>query len=286
MRQIGNGAVDAFIHVMEQYLTYPVNSPVQDRFAEGILKTLIEEGPKALINPRDYNVRANLMWCATMALNGVISTGVPQDWATHMIGHELTALYGLDHAQTLAIILPSMLRIRKDAKREKLLQFAERVWNLRDGSDDARIDAGIKQTQNFFEQMGVKTHLSDYTLCVETAMDRLRGAMGNSTTAQQLAAMGVIGSGVGMYQTGDFGKGAAYGLAAMALKGGKIKADQRVMKRIAEILMSGDPNELKQAVRLATKTPTGMNAIKSLEAQIMKLAPAAAVGSTTQTEKP
>ncbi len=167
IRQIGNGAVDAFIHVIEQYLTYPVNSPVQDRFAEGILKTLIEEGPKALVNPEDYDVRANLMWCATMALNGVISTGVPQDWATHMIGHELTALHGLDHAQTLAIILPSMLRIRKDAKREKLLQYAERVWDLRDGNDDIRIDAAIKHTQNFFEQMGVKTHLSDYALNAE-----------------------------------------------------------------------------------------------------------------------
>lgn len=164
IRQIGNGAVDAFIHVMEQYLTYPVNSPVQDRFAEGLLKTLIEEGPKALIEPENYDVRANLMWCASMALNGVISTGVPQDWATHMIGHELTALHGLDHAQTLAIILPSMLRIRKEAKREKLLQYAERVWDLRVGNDDARIDAAINLTQAFFEQMGVKTHLSDYAL--------------------------------------------------------------------------------------------------------------------------
>ncbi|MET3116363.1 NADP-dependent alcohol dehydrogenase [Undibacterium sp. GrIS 1.8] len=164
IRQVGNGAVDAYVHVMEQYMTYPVNSPVQDRFAEGILKTLIEEGPKALVNPEDYDVRANLMWCATMALNGVIATGVPQDWATHMIGHELTALHGLDHAQTLAIVLPSMLRIRKEAKRAKLLQYAERVWDLREGSEDSRIDAAISRTQDFFEQMGVKTRLGDYAL--------------------------------------------------------------------------------------------------------------------------
>jgi NADP-dependent alcohol dehydrogenase len=164
VRQIGNGAVDAFVHVMEQYLTYPVNSPLQDRFAEGILQTLIEEGPKALANPQDYDVRANLMWCATMALNGLISTGVPQDWATHMIGHELTALHGIDHAQTLAIVLPSMLRIRKEAKRAKLLQFAERVWGLRDGDEDSRIDAAISRMQDYFEQMGVKTRLSDYAL--------------------------------------------------------------------------------------------------------------------------
>ncbi|MBR7792066.1 iron-containing alcohol dehydrogenase [Undibacterium sp. FT147W] len=164
VRQIGNGAVDAFVHVMEQYLTYPVNSPVQDRFAEGLLKTLIEEGPKALANPEDYDVRANLMWCATMALNGLISTGVPQDWATHMIGHELTALHGIDHAQTLAIVLPSMLRVRKEGKRAKLLQFAERVWDIREGSEDSRVDSAISRMQDYFEQMGVKTRLSDYKL--------------------------------------------------------------------------------------------------------------------------
>lgn len=164
VRQIGNGAVDAFVHVMEQYLTYPVNSPVQDRFAEGLLKTLIEEGPKALANPHDYDVRANLMWCATMALNGLIATGVPQDWATHMIGHELTALHGIDHAQTLAIVLPSMLRVRKEAKRAKLLQFAERVWDLHEGDDDTRIDTAISRMQDYFEQMGVKTRLRDYGL--------------------------------------------------------------------------------------------------------------------------
>ncbi|MFZ6723465.1 iron-containing alcohol dehydrogenase [Undibacterium sp. Ji49W] len=164
VRQIGNGAVDAFVHIMEQYLTYPVNSPVQDRFAEGLLLTLIEEGPKALANPEDYDVRANLMWCATMALNGLISTGVPQDWATHMIGHELTALHNIDHAQTLAIVLPSMLRVRKEGKRAKLLQFAERVWGLHDGDEDSRIETAISRMQDYFEQMGVKTRLSDYQL--------------------------------------------------------------------------------------------------------------------------
>jgi len=164
VRQVGNGVVDAFVHVMEQYLTYPANAPIQDRFAEGILTTLIEEGPKALAAPQDYDVRANVMWCATLALNGLIGAGVPQDWSTHMIGHELTALYGLDHAQTLAIILPSMLRIRKESKRAKLLQYAARVWDLRDGDDDARIDAAIAKTQAFFEQMGVKTRLSAYSL--------------------------------------------------------------------------------------------------------------------------
>jgi NADP-dependent alcohol dehydrogenase len=164
VRQIGNGVVDAYAHVMEQYLTYPVNAPLQDRFAEGILKTLIEEGPKALADPQNYDVRANIMWCASMALNGLIGAGVPQDWATHMVGHELTALYGLDHAQTLAIVLPSMLQVRKASKRAKLLQYAERIWDLRDGDEDARIDQAIARTRQFFEQMGVKTRLSDYQL--------------------------------------------------------------------------------------------------------------------------
>jgi NADP-dependent alcohol dehydrogenase len=166
-RQIGNGVVDAFAHVMEQYMTYPANAPVQDRFAEGILQTLIEEGPKALANPHDYDVRANIMWCATLALNGLIGAGVPQDWATHMVGHELTALYDLDHAQTLAVVMPSMLRVRKESKRAKLLQYAARVWHLTDGDEDVRIEAAIVKTQEFFEQMGVKTRLSDYALNID-----------------------------------------------------------------------------------------------------------------------
>lgn len=163
-KQIGNGVVDAFAHVMEQYMTYPVNAPVQDRFAESLLKTLIEEGPKALADPDDYDVRANIMWCATMALNGLIGAGVPQDWATHMVGHELTALHGLDHAQTLAIVLPGMLQVRKESKHAKLLQYADRVWDLTSGAEDTRINAAIEKTQDFFEAMGVPTRLSDYGL--------------------------------------------------------------------------------------------------------------------------
>lgn len=161
-RQVGNGVVDAFVHTTEQYLTYPANAPVQDRFAEGLLSTLIELGEQALTQPEDYDVRANLMWVATMALNGLIGAGVPQDWSTHMIGHELTALYNIDHAQTLAIVLPSMLEVRKVAKQEKLLQFAERVWHINEGDDDARINLAIAKTKAFFERMGVKTRLSDY----------------------------------------------------------------------------------------------------------------------------
>lgn len=163
-KQIGNGVVDAFAHVMEQYMTYPVNAPAQDRFAEGLLQTLVEEGPKALANPQDYDTRANIMWCATLALNGLIGAGVPQDWATHLVGHELTALYGLDHAQTLAIILPGMLSVRKESKRAKLLQYAQRVWNITEGDEEVRIDQAILRTQDFFERMGVKTRLSDYQL--------------------------------------------------------------------------------------------------------------------------
>ncbi len=135
-RQVANGVVDAFTHTIEQYLTYPVGGHLQDRFAEGILLTLIEDGPKALTAPQNYTVRANVMWCATMALNGLIAAGVPQDWSTHMIGHQLTAQYGLDHAQTLAIVLPNMMWHQRVQKRDKLLQYAERVWGL-DVSGDA-----------------------------------------------------------------------------------------------------------------------------------------------------
>lgn len=163
-RQVANGVVDAFVHTVEQYVTYPVDGKIQDRFAEGILLTLIEDGPKALKEPENYSVRANVMWAATQALNGLIGAGVPQDWATHMLGHELTAMHGLDHAQTLAIVLPSLWNEKRDAKRGKLLQYAERVWNITEGSEDERIDAVIAATRNFFEELGVPTRLSGYGL--------------------------------------------------------------------------------------------------------------------------
>jgi len=178
LRQVGNGVVDAFVHTTEQYLTYPANAPVQDRFAEGLLQTLLELGPQVLARPDDVEVRANIMWTATMALNGLIGVGVPQDWATHGIGHELTALFGLDHAQTLAIVLPGILQIRREAKRGKLLQYAERVWGLHagKGTEDERIDAAIGNTRAFFEQMGVPTRLSGYGLGAE-AIDATVAAM-------------------------------------------------------------------------------------------------------------
>ena len=163
-RQLANGVVDAFIHVMEQYLTYPVNAQVQDRFAEGLLQTLIEIGPKILEDSADYDTRANLMWAASMALNGLIGAAVPQDWSTHLIGHELTALYGIDHARTLAIVLPANLQVRRQEKREKLLQYAARVWQIVEGDEEQRIDTAIARTRAFFEQLGLPTRLSDYEL--------------------------------------------------------------------------------------------------------------------------
>lgn len=175
-RQISNGVVDAFVHIMEQYLTYPVNAKVQDRFAEGLLLTLIEEGPKALKNPQDYDVRANIMWAATMALNGLLGVGVPQDWATHMIGHEITAMYGLDHAQTLAIVLPAIMQYKRVEKREKLIQFGRRVWNIQDANDDVVIDKTIQATKTFFEQMGTPTTLSGYGVGRE-AIEKLVGML-------------------------------------------------------------------------------------------------------------
>ena len=163
-KQIANGIADAFVHTLEQYLTYPVQGLAQDRFAEGLLQTLVEIAPKALAETPDYDSRANLMWSASLALNGLIGAGVPQDWATHMIGHELTALYGIDHARTLAIVLPPLLNVQRDTKRAKLLQYAERVWAITDGSDAQRIDQVIERTRQFFESLGIKTRLSDYSL--------------------------------------------------------------------------------------------------------------------------
>lgn len=160
--QVANGVVDTFVHVMEQYMTYPAEGRFQDRTSEGILQTLIEIGRATIDNPTDYDLRANLVWCATMGLNGLIGAGVPQDWATHRIGHELTALFGIDHAKTLAIIMPSLWNIMRDTKREKLLQYGERVLNITTGSEEDRIDQIIETTRQFFESLGIKTRLSDY----------------------------------------------------------------------------------------------------------------------------
>lgn len=165
-RQVGNGVVDAFVHTMEQYLTYNVNGKVQDRFSEGLLQTLIEEGPKALADDtkNDLEVRGNVMWAATMALNGLIGAGVPQDWSTHMIGHELTGGFGIDHARTLSIVLPAVMKVRREEKREKLLQYAQRVWNIQSGSEEERIDQAIEKTEQFFTEMGVPTRLNHVDL--------------------------------------------------------------------------------------------------------------------------
>ncbi|MGD0002110.1 MAG: iron-containing alcohol dehydrogenase [Bryobacteraceae bacterium] len=161
-RQVANGVVDAFVHTLEQYLTYPVNAPLQDRFAESILQTLIEVGPRTLAAPADYDLRASFVWCATMALNGLIGVGVPQDWATHMIGHELTALYGIDHARTLAAVIPHLLRVQGGPKADKLAQYATRVWGIGEGSREQRIEAAIRATERFFESLGVPTRLKAY----------------------------------------------------------------------------------------------------------------------------
>jgi NADP-dependent alcohol dehydrogenase len=164
IRQVINGVIDPFTHVMEQYLTYPAGGALQDRLAEAILQTLIDIGPEAIAQPENYEVRANIMWCATMALNGLIGVGVPQDWSTHMIGHELTALYGLDHAQTLAVVLPANLRVRKADKMAKLVQFAERVWHIHEGTDAEKAEAGIAKTEEFFRNLGAGTRIEDYDL--------------------------------------------------------------------------------------------------------------------------
>ena len=159
-RQLQNGVVDAFTHVMEQYLTYPHDAYLQDRFSESILQTLIEIGPEVVENPSDYKLASNFVWSATMALNGLIQKGVPSDWATHMIGHELTALYEIDHARTLAIIAPSLYRVMFETKKDKLAQYGKRVWDL-NGSTDEIAKKAIEKTVEFFHTMGMQTKLSE-----------------------------------------------------------------------------------------------------------------------------
>jgi NADP-dependent alcohol dehydrogenase len=161
-RQLLNGIVDTFVHVLEQYATYNVDTPLQDRQAEAIMATLVEVAPRVLTEDRDYNSRASLMWCAAQALNGLISCGVVQDWTTHMIGHELTAFFGIDHGQSLAVVLPGVLLHQLANKRDKLAQFARRVWDIQEGSTEEKARAAVERTELFFKTMGMATRLSDY----------------------------------------------------------------------------------------------------------------------------
>jgi NADP-dependent alcohol dehydrogenase len=173
-KQIANGIVDAFMHTLEQYLTYPTDNLLQERQAEAILTTLIEIGPEVLEYPNNYKAASNLMWCATHALNGNLRCGVPTDWATHMIGHELTAIYGIDHARTLAIIGPRLFENQLENKKEKLVQYGKRVWSL-SGSSEEIAKGAIERTESFFHSLGIHTHISDYSSDTAHIAEVIRG---------------------------------------------------------------------------------------------------------------
>ena len=163
-RQLVNGLLDSFIHVMENYLTYPVGGILQDRYAESILQTLIEIAPRIIdIHHIDYNDRATFMWCATNALNGTINLGVPTDWSSHALGHEITLNHGLDHGRTLSIVLPAMMKVRKKQKWDKLVQYGKCVWGL-DGEDYEVVEQAIINTEKFFSSLGAPTRFSDVGL--------------------------------------------------------------------------------------------------------------------------
>ena len=182
-RQRGNGVVDAFVHVTEQYMTYPQNAPLQDRYAEAILKTLIEEGPAYVENPDNADAAKNVVWLATMALNGTLAAGVVTDWATHSIGHELTALHGIDHARTLAIVWPGMMRVMTDEKKEKLVQYAKRVWGVEPDDENEMVETAISKTETFFNQLGVPTRFEDYKLKKEDIQKVIENLKANNFTA-------------------------------------------------------------------------------------------------------
>lgn len=165
---VRNGIVDAFVHVMEQYMTYPAQAPFQDRLAESLLQTLIEIAPVNLAEPRNYEARATFMWAATLSLNNLIGCGVPQDWSTHMIGHELTAFYGLDHAETLAVILPGVWQFKFSEKEKKLEQYGRRVL----GVETAK--KAMAKTEAFFHSIKMPTRLGDYKIPAEEAAQKIR----------------------------------------------------------------------------------------------------------------
>lgn len=173
--QIACGLADAYTHVLEQYMTTPGQSRLMDRWAEGVLLSVIEIAPKIKENPHDYDLMADYMLAATLALNDFIRMGVTQDWATHMIGHELTALHGTTHGHSLAIVMPATLRVLKEQKYEKLLQYAERVFNITEGSEQERVDKAIEKTEAFYRSLGLTTRLSEENIgkdTIETIVQR------------------------------------------------------------------------------------------------------------------
>ena len=172
--QVACGLADTYVHVMEQYMTTSGQSRVMDRWAEGILQTLIEIAPKIRANQHDYDQMANFMLCATMGLNGFIAMGVPQDWATHMIGHELTALHGVTHGQTLVVVLPALMSVMREQKKGKILQYGERVFGIREGSEDERIDRTIRATEEFFRSLGLATRLHELQIGQDTIDEIVR----------------------------------------------------------------------------------------------------------------
>lgn len=173
-RQTINGIVDAFVHVMEQYMTYDNDTPLQDKISEAIVSVLMEEAPKVLTNPENYSARANIMWAATNALNGWCSCGAVQDWATHMIGHELTAFYGIDHAQSLAIVLPRLWQEQFESKKAKLANFARRIFKVCLEDDNHAASEAISKTEQFFNSIGMKTRLADYGIDSNEAAEKIR----------------------------------------------------------------------------------------------------------------
>ncbi|MDR3000166.1 MAG: iron-containing alcohol dehydrogenase [Fibromonadaceae bacterium] len=199
-KQTANGIVDTFVHTMEQYLTHPEYAPLQERWAESILTTLIELGREGIEEPKNYDVRSALMWSATMALNGLISRGVPEDWTTHGIGHELTAFYGLDHGQTLAVVMPGLWRNQFEKKKAKLAQYGHRVWGLlskkpgQEGHDEVAVLA-IEKTEEFFEFLGVPTKLSAYGVNAAEAAEKIskRFEARGLTSEKGLGENGCIG---------------------------------------------------------------------------------------------
>lgn len=181
-KQTVNGIVDTFVHTMELYCTYDVDTPLQDSWALGLLKTLVREAPKVLKNPNDYNARANVFWCATCGLNYWMSLGSVQDWATHGIGHELTAFYGIDHGQSLAVVLPRLLKNQKKVKQEKLAKLGREVFGVQSGDDSVAADQAIEKTEAFFNSIGMKTKLSDYGINAREAAEKIRARFAGRKT--------------------------------------------------------------------------------------------------------
>lgn len=165
LNQIVNGAVDAMSHLFELYFDGSDECEVMDEYIEGLIRSVMKNVKKLILNPEDYNSRAELAWAATLALNGTTGTGRNGgDWATHMIEHSLSALYDIAHGAGLAIMFPAWMKYVYKERTDRFSRFAEKIFNINEGNEEEKSLVGINKLQEFYDEIGAPTSLNEINI--------------------------------------------------------------------------------------------------------------------------